>query len=147
MTLGSPYIFHVKYMKNVWVRFCILNPFLLCLKIPVCFVCINIIVSHVVGVVRFETKFVVLSPSITEQENFVSTKNVLSESTSLSVNWNDGDRLDVTVRAYDIFDVHAEDMVTVYKDTSKPEVENLWLSSGDLVNISVHSIEDFSQMT
>jgi hypothetical protein len=63
------------------------------------------------------------------------------------VNWNDGDRLDVTVRGYDIFDVHAEDVVTVYKDTSKPEVENLWLSSGDLVNISVHSIEDFSQMT
>ena len=65
----------------------------------------------------------------------------------MSVNWNDGDRLDVTVRAYDIFDVHAEDVVTVYKDTSQPEVENLWLSSGDLVNISVHSIEDFSQMT
>jgi hypothetical protein len=54
---------------------------------------------------------------------------------------------DITVRAYDIFDVHAEDVVTVYKDTSQPEVENLWLSSGDLVNISVHSIEDFSQMT
>ena len=99
------------------------------------------------GVVRFETKFVVLVPGITQQENFVSTKDVLSESTSLSVNWNDGDRLDVTVRGYDIFDVHAEDVVTVYKDTSKPEVENLWLSSGDLVNISVHSIEDFSQMT
>jgi len=99
------------------------------------------------GVVRFETKFVVLAPGITQQENFVSVKDVLSESTSLSVNWNDGDRLDITVRAYDIFEVHAEDVVTVYKDTSQPEVENLWLSSGDLVNISVHSIEDFSQMT
>jgi hypothetical protein len=123
-----------------------LNLFLLCFKIPF-FLCINIIVNLVAGIVRFVTKFIVLSPSITQQENFVSTKDVLSESTSLFVNWNDGDRLDVTVRAYDIFDVHAEDVVTVYKDTSQPEVENLWLSSGDLVNISVHSIEDFSQMT
>ena len=146
MTLCSPYIFHVKHIKNVWVHFCILNLFLLCFKIPV-FLCINIIVNLVAGIVRFETKFIVLSPSITQQENFVSTKDVLSESTSLFVNWNDGDKLDVTVRAYDIFDVHAEDVVTVYKDTSKPEVENLWLSSGDLVNISVHSIADFSQMT
>ena len=117
---------------------------MLCIQTVFCS-CLYLVLSS--GVVRFETKFVVLSPGITQQENFVSTKNVLSESTSLSVNWNDGDQLDVTVRAYDIFDVHAEDVVTVYKDTSQPEVENLWLSSGDLVNISVHSIEDFSQMT
>jgi hypothetical protein len=64
----------------------------------------------------------------------------------LSVNWNDGDQLDITVRAYDIFDMHAEDVVTVYRDTSPPEVENIWLSKAGQMNISIHSREDLSQM-
>jgi len=64
----------------------------------------------------------------------------------VSVNWNDGDRLDATVRAYDIFDMHAEDVVTVYRDTTPPEVENFWLSKTGLMNISIHSTEDLSQM-
>lgn len=71
----------------------------------------------------------------------------MEEATSLSVSWNDGDKLDITVRAFDIFDVYIDDMVTVYKDISPPEIENLWLSNGDRVNVSVHSFEDFSKMT
>lgn len=100
-----------------------------------------------VGIVRFETQFTVLSPAITQQVNFVSTSDVRDEATSLSVTWNDGDRLDVTVRAYDIFDIFIDDVVTVFKDTSPPKIENLWLSNGDRVNVSVHSFEDFSKMT
>lgn len=100
-----------------------------------------------VGIVRFETQFTVLSPAITQHVNFVSTSDVMDEATSLSVTWNDGDKLDVTVRAYDIFDIFIDDAVTVYKDTSSPEIENLWLSNGYRVNVSVHSFEDFSKMT
>ncbi|CAG2200973.1 unnamed protein product [Mytilus edulis] len=104
-------------------------------------------VPHRQGIVRFETQFTVLSPAITQQVNFVSTSDVRDEATSLSVTWNDGDRLDVTVRAYDIFDIFIDDVVTVFKDTSPPKIENLWLSNGDRVNVSVHSFEDFSKMT
>jgi hypothetical protein len=41
----------------------------------------------------------------------------------------------------------AEDTITVFKDTSPPRIDNLWLSRGDRINISVHSIEDFTKMT
>lgn len=86
------------------------------------------------------------SPNASQYSDFNATKNVLDESASLSVTWNDGDMLIVTVRAFDIFENYEEDTVTVYKDASPPEIRNLWLTRGDRVNISVHSIEDFSKM-
>lgn len=98
------------------------------------------------GIVRFETEFTVYSPNASQYSDFNATKNVLDESASLSVTWNDGDMLIVTARAFDIFENYEEDTVTVYKDASHPEIRNLWLTRGDRVNISVHSIEDFSKM-
>ncbi|CAC5387119.1 unnamed protein product [Mytilus coruscus] len=98
------------------------------------------------GIVRFETKFTVYSPNVSQHNDFNVTKSVLDESASLSVAWNDGDMLIVTVRAFDIFEFFEEDTVTVYKDASPPEIRNLWLTRRDRVNISVHSIEDFSKM-
>lgn len=72
--------------------------------------------------------------------------NVTDEATSLSVQWNDGDKLHITVRAFDIFDSYIDDMVTVYKDTSPPEIENMWLSNGDRGNVSLYSGEDLSNI-
>lgn len=89
-----------------------------------------------------------LSPGIDlkSQQYFLPTSNVLSQSEDLNIHWNDGYRLDITVRAYDIFDGYIEDTTTVYKDTSPPSIKDLWLTNGDRVNISIHSIEDFTEM-
>ncbi|VDI60122.1 Hypothetical predicted protein, partial [Mytilus galloprovincialis] len=99
------------------------------------------------GVVRFEVKYEVYSPALSAQQAYTPTVDVLLQFGHINVPWNDGNRLDITVRAYDILEKFAEETIVVYKDVSPPRIENLWLSRGDNVNISVHSIEDFSKMT
>ena len=89
----------------------------------------------------------VLAPTTADQQPFIQTKNVLEQSGTIDVTWDDGNRLDITVRAFDIFEKFAEDTITVFKDTSPPRIDNLWLSRGDRMNISVHNIEDFTKMT
>ena len=100
-----------------------------------------------IGIVRFEIKYEVFAPTLADQQIFTSTSNVLDQSGTIDVTWDDGNRLDITVKAYDILEKFAEDKIIVYKDTSPPLIENVWLSRGDRVNISVHSIEDFTKMT
>ena len=99
------------------------------------------------GIVRFEIKYEVFAPTLADQQLFTSTSNVLDESGTIDVTWDDGNRLDITIRAFDILEKFAEDTITVYKDTSPPRINNLWLSRGDRINISVHSIEDFTKIT
>ena len=99
------------------------------------------------GIVRFEIKYEVFAPTLADQQLFTSTSNVLDESGTIDVTWDDGNRLDITIRAFDILEKFTEDTITVYKDTSPPRIENLWLSRGDRINISVHSIEDFTKIT
>ena len=89
----------------------------------------------------------VLAPTTADQQPFTQTQNVLEQLGTIDVTWDDGNRLDITVRAFDIFEKFAEDTITVFKDTSPPRIDNLWLSRGDRMNISVHNIEDFTKMT
>lgn len=65
----------------------------------------------------------------------------------MNITWEDGYRLDITIKALDILDNYKDDIISVYKDVSSPVIQNLWLTKGDRVNISVHSMEDFSKMT
>jgi hypothetical protein len=99
------------------------------------------------GIVRFELQYKVYGPDLKNQQYFLPTSNVLSQSEDLNIHWKDGYRLDITVRAYDIFDGYVEDTTTVYKDTSPPSITDLWLTKGDRVNILIHSIADFTEMT
>ncbi|XP_071082513.1 uncharacterized protein [Haliotis cracherodii] len=59
----------------------------------------------------------------------------------------DGDTVRFWVRAYDIRRELLEESVTVHVDTSPPVIENLWLTRGDRLNISVHRVEEFNEMT
>lgn len=65
----------------------------------------------------------------------------------LTVDWSDGDMLNVTVQAYDILGEYNEETITVYRDATPPIIQNLWLTKGDRRNISVHSVADFTQLT
>ena len=87
------------------------------------------------------------APNLAAQQSFTATTDVESQRGSITVPWDDGNRLDITVKAIDIFEKYIEDTITVYKDASPPRIDELWLSRGDHVNISVHSVEDFSKMT
>ncbi|WAR04422.1 hypothetical protein MAR_019791, partial [Mya arenaria] len=59
----------------------------------------------------------------------------------------DGKRVTFSVRGYDVVGANAEDNVTVWIDTSPPIIENLWLTRGDIVNISVHNVTRLADMT
>lgn len=105
------------------------------------------ILYYSTGIVKFKLQYKVYGSDLKDQLYFLSTSNVLSQSEDLNIHWKDGYRLDITVRAYDIFDGYVEDTTTVYKDTSPPSIKDLWLTKDDRVNISIHSIEDFTEMT
>ncbi|XP_046570853.1 uncharacterized protein LOC124279103 [Haliotis rubra] len=59
----------------------------------------------------------------------------------------DGDTVRFWVRAYDVRRELLEESVTVHVDTSPPVIENLWLTRGDRLNITVHRVEEFNEMT
>ncbi|XP_060604506.1 uncharacterized protein LOC132757271 [Ruditapes philippinarum] len=59
----------------------------------------------------------------------------------------DGKKLTYRIRGYDAVGEYAEDNVTVMIDLSPPVIQNLWLTKGDLVNISVHSVLELKELT
>lgn len=80
-------------------------------------------------------------------QSFTQTTDVMTQTEYLNISWEDGNRLDITVRAFDIFDEYKDDKISVYKDVSFPVIQHLRLIKGDRVNISVHNLKDFSKMT
>ncbi|CAG2185452.1 unnamed protein product [Mytilus edulis] len=104
-------------------------------------------IDNIHGIVKFEIKYEVYGPYLKANQSFTQTANVLSQAEYLNITWEDGYRLDITVKALDILDNYKDDIISVYKDVSSPVIQNLWLTKGDRVNISVHSMEDFSKMT
>lgn len=99
--------------------------------------CVDFMVSYEVDTGSGERDFRTLT----------SVDDIQKQSEELRVVWLDGDRLDVTVRAVDIFNKTLDENVTVFRDATPPVIENLWLTKDDRLNISVHSLEDFTQMT
>jgi hypothetical protein len=65
----------------------------------------------------------------------------------IDVTWQDGQKLDITVRATDIIGEYTDDTITIYKDTTNPEIENLWLSYGNKTDLFVQRLEEFKTMT
>ena len=99
--------------------------------------CVDFLISYTVNDGR----------SVKDFRKFESVLDIQKQSEYLNLVWSDGDRADITVRAVDIFDKTLDDTVTVYRDATPPIIENLWLTRGDRLNISVHSLEDFAKMT
>ncbi|XP_052067298.1 uncharacterized protein LOC127706680 [Mytilus californianus] len=100
-------------------------------------------------IVDFQIAYEVHDPTLKKSQMFTSlpANQLKDQSVSLSVDWGDGDRLNVTVQAFDVLRESNMESLLVYRDVSPPIIENLWLTKGDWVNISVHSVEDFSEMT
>ncbi|XP_067663316.1 uncharacterized protein [Haliotis asinina] len=108
-------------------------------------------INNVQGVTRFLSSYKVDhqgGSSITSppaDSLFISQG--LSQSQTITPSLVDGDTVRFWVRAYDIRSDFLEEHVTVHIDTSPPVIQNLWLTKGDKLNISVHSTEEFSEMT
>lgn len=100
------------------------------------------------GCVDFLTEFSVYDgQGLKDSQPLTSVQNISTESQILTMNWSDGDKAVVTVVAKDIFNKTLNDTLTIYRDSTPPIIENLWLTRGDRVNVSVHRLEDFTEMT
>ena len=84
---------------------------------------------------------------IVDSQDFTSVPDISKQGTRLNLPWTDGNKLDVTVRAIDALGKYLDESVTVYRDATPPLIEDLWLTRGDRLNVSVHRIEDFAEMT
>ncbi|KAK3103765.1 hypothetical protein FSP39_021725 [Pinctada imbricata] len=76
-----------------------------------------------------------------------SVSNIQNQYEDLTISWDDGNKLETNLTAIDFIGAFNDDTITVYKDSTPPVLENLWLTRGDRLNISVHRIEDFQEMT
>ncbi|XP_060596240.1 uncharacterized protein LOC132750310, partial [Ruditapes philippinarum] len=107
-------------------------------------------IDNIDGIIRFEiaylTEFQNSSTFSSFQrvpdEYFHSQKMIYTDEKLI-----DGKRLTYCIRGYDVVGEFAEDNVTVMIDLSPPVIQNLWLTKGDLVNISVHSVLELKELT
>ena len=99
------------------------------------------------GVVKFDINYTVTGPNVSSFQSFSDVPDILQESEVIDVTWQDGQKMDITVRATDIIGEYIDDIITIYKDTTKPEIENLWLSYGNKTDLFVQRLEDFTTMT
>lgn len=58
----------------------------------------------------------------------------------------DGKMINFKVLAYDVMGAFNEDNITAMIDTSPPVLENLWLTNGDYLNLSVHSVLELNDL-
>ncbi|XP_071084119.1 uncharacterized protein [Haliotis cracherodii] len=108
-------------------------------------------INNVQGVTRFLSSYKVDhkggSSIVSPPDGDEFTSQGLRQSQTIKPSVVDGDTVRFWVRAYDIKSDMKEESVTVNIDTSPPVIENLWLTRGDRLNISVHNVEEFAEMT
>lgn len=99
------------------------------------------------GIVRFDINYTVTGANIESSMGYIEVQETLREASLLNISWEDGDKLDISVKATDIIGKYTEDKITIYKDTSYPAIENLWLSYGNKSELFVHRQLDLTSMT
>ena len=84
-----------------------------------------------------------------ETVDFVTVSQAAFDAQALTVDEEskDGDKYTFTIRGYDVLDKYAEDSFSVKVDASPPVITYLWLTKGDIVNISVHDVKEFKELT
>lgn len=53
----------------------------------------------------------------------------------------------ITITAFDIMGTTKEDSIILYKDTTPPNITNLWLTKEDELGVAVFGFTDFNEMT
>ncbi|XP_071123148.1 uncharacterized protein [Mytilus edulis] len=107
----------------------------------------NAAIKNKRGIVDFKVSFEVHDPSLKDSRPLTSVIEIYNQYEYLTLNWADGDRLTVTVKALDVIHESKNDTITVYRDATPPIIQNLWLTLGDRLNVTVHRIEEFTKMT
>ncbi|XP_061176007.1 uncharacterized protein LOC133184958 [Saccostrea echinata] len=105
-------------------------------------------VKNMEGCVDFKVQFNVYNESgLKDSRPLSSVSDISTESETVKMDWSDGDKAVITVVAVDILNKTLSDTLTIYRDSTPPIIENVWLTRGDRLNVSVHRLEDFTEMT
>nr|XP_034301655.1 uncharacterized protein LOC105322112 [Crassostrea gigas] len=105
-------------------------------------------INNVHAIVDFKVAYIVYdSNGAQDSQALKSVSDIHDQAQTLSVIWVDGNKLVATVKAIDVLGKTLEEEVTVYRDATPPVIEDLWLTRGDRLNVSVHRLEDFAEMT
>ncbi|CAG2236358.1 unnamed protein product [Mytilus edulis] len=81
-------------------------------------------IENIHGIVKFEIRYEVYGPYLKANQSLTQTANELNQTEYLNITWEDGFRLDITIRAFDILNEYKDDMLSVYKDVSSPKVND-----------------------
>lgn len=117
------------------------------LKLKIVFIRITEFIS---GIVKFETSFTeIYGNNITLSDFVVIPDQYFYEERTLytEIDHSDGKQITFYIRGYDVMGSSAEDNVTIWFDKSPPLIENLWLTRGDNLNISVHNVTGLDELT
>lgn len=101
--------------------------------------------NSVSGIVRFEVSYSVSGSTVGTSQN-VPVTDIHREGILLNMTVEDGEKVEICVKAFDIFEKYAEDNLTIYKDTTEPTVTNLWLVRDDLTNLTVHTLKELTEL-
>jgi hypothetical protein len=108
------------------------------------------LINIVAGIIRFEIAFLTEFQNNSKFNAFQRVPDDYFHSQKMiykNEKFIDGKKLTYRIRGYDIVEEFAEDNVTVMIDLSPPVIRNLWLTKGDLVNISIHSVLELKELT
>ncbi|XP_063399976.1 uncharacterized protein LOC134684607 [Mytilus trossulus] len=104
-------------------------------------------IDNTQGIVQFEVGYDVFSPNLSDSQNLTITPDIHVQSELLNIIWNDGDKLILTVKATDLIGGSNNDTIIIYRDTTPPFIDDLWLTRGDRLNVSVHYLKELTEMT
>lgn len=106
--------------------------------------------SYVLGIVRFDIAYQVELDTFTRFVDFFTVPNDLFDHERMSLqneSLDDGKRLTFYIRGVDAVESYAQDNVTVTVDLSPPVIENVWITKGEILNLSVHDVLELNKMT
>lgn len=107
-------------------------------------------VNIIPGIVRFDIAYEIELDGDTRYVDFFPVPTDLFDFEKMIIRnepFDDGKRLTFRIRGVDAVESFAEDNVTVIIDLSPPVVENLWITKGDMLNVSVHNLLELQEMT
>jgi hypothetical protein len=89
----------------------------------------------------------VFSPDLSDSQNLINISDLHAQTKVLNIDWNDGDKLIMTVKATDIIGGSNNDTILIFRDATPPLIEDLWLTRGERLNVSVHHVDELTKMT
>lgn len=101
------------------------------------------------GIVRFDFGYEVELNGIKTYTSFFPVPQELFDHEKMIVKnetLDEGKKITFFIRGVDAVESFAQDNVTVMVDLSPPVVENLWLTKGNILNLSVHNVLELNKL-